>query len=227
MARKKQAQGTCVFCGRELSKGGMSRHLTACPQRLAAIEAANRNSGKSQRIYHLQVQDAWGGDYWLHLEMNGHERLAALDSYLRTIWLECCGHLSHFSFGGWVGEEIPEGKRAEKVFKDGVKLTHLYDYGTTSETLVQVKGVRDGQPLTRYPLTLMARNKPPEVECMVCGEPAAWLCIECVIEEEETETLCDQHVEGHPHDDYGEPFPIVNSPRLGMCGYDGPAEPPY
>ena len=27
----------------------------------------------------------------------------------------------------------------------------------------------------------------------------------------------------HPHDQYGEPIPLVNSPRLGMCGYDGPA----
>lgn len=30
-----------------------------------------------------------------------------------------------------------------------------------------------------------------------------------------------------PHDDYGEPIELVNSPRLGMCGYTGPADPPY
>ncbi|WP_127011414.1 hypothetical protein ACF3DV_03465 [Chlorogloeopsis fritschii PCC 9212] len=28
-------------------------------------------------------------------------------------------------------------------------------------------------------------------------------------------------------DNYGEPIPLVNSPRLSLCGYDGPAEPPY
>jgi hypothetical protein len=39
--------------------------------------------------------------------------------------------------------------------------------------------------------------------------------------------LCDEHVKNHPHDEYGDPLPLVNSPRLGMCGYDGPAEPPY
>jgi hypothetical protein len=39
MARKKQSQGTCEFCGREMSKGGMSKHLSACPQRQANKEA--------------------------------------------------------------------------------------------------------------------------------------------------------------------------------------------
>lgn len=38
--------------------------------------------------------------------------------------------------------------------------------------------------------------------------------------------LCQQHAETHPHDD-GDPLSIVNWPRMGMCGYDGPAEPPY
>jgi len=227
MDRRKQSRGTCAFCGRELAKGGISRHLAACPQRLDDIEAANRKSGKMQRIYYLQVQDAWEGDYWLHLEMNGGARLEALDDYLRSIWLECCGHLSHFSVGGWRGEEIPMSTRVDQVFEVGLELTHLYDYGTTSETLIQVKEVREGQPLTRYPLKLMSRNRLPEMVCMVCKEPARWLCMECVIEEGETGVLCDQHVEAHPHINYGEPLQMVNSPRLGMCGYDGPAEPPY
>ena len=39
--------------------------------------------------------------------------------------------------------------------------------------------------------------------------------------------LCQLHAGTHPHDDYGNPVSIVNSPRMGMCGYDGPAEPPY
>jgi hypothetical protein len=227
MARKKQSQGTCRFCDRELSKGGVTKHLTACPQRLFSIETANAKRGKIQRLYHLQVQDAWGGDYWLHLEMKGQSRLATLDRYLRAIWLECCGHLSHFSIGGWRGEEIPDEARADQVFTEGVILTHLYDYGSTSETLVQVKGLREGKPLTRHPLTMLARNRLPELACMVCRTPATWLCMECIIEDETTGTLCNQHAAEHPHDNYGDPVPIVNSPRLGICGYEGPAEPPY
>jgi hypothetical protein len=68
----------------------------------------------------------------------------------------------------------------------------------------------------------MPRGKPSK-----CEQPAAWLCLECLSEEEVWGTLCDGHARTHPHNNYGEPIPLVNSPRLGMCGYEGPAEPPY
>ena len=32
--------------------------------------------------------------------MCGSATLEELDHYLRTIWLECCGHLSQFTIGG-------------------------------------------------------------------------------------------------------------------------------
>jgi hypothetical protein len=67
----------------------------------------------------------------------------------------------------------------------------------------------------------------PETPCMECQRPAAWLCLECVYDLAKPGLLCDKHNEAHPHTDYGEPVPLVNSPRVGMCGYEGPAEPPY
>jgi hypothetical protein len=51
--------------------------------------------------------------------------------------------------------------------------------------------------------------------------------MECQYEDEVWGTLCAEHAEVHPHDGYGEPMLLVNSPRVGMCGYTGPAEPPY
>jgi hypothetical protein len=75
----------------------------------------------------------------------------------------------------------------------------------------------------------MARNIQPEMTCEECGRPAGWLCIECLYESDGSGTgfLCDEHVKGHPHEEYGDPLALVNSPRLGKCGYEGPAEPPY
>lgn len=226
MARK-QSKGVCIFCGREMTKGGLSKHLPSCPQRQAAIETAAGKSKASQPLFHLQVQDAYDSDYWLHLEMNGNATLTDLDRYLRGIWLECCGHLSQFSVGGWRGDEIPMSRKISQVFQSGIELTHIYDFGTSSETLVKAMNMRQGLPLSKHPIYLMARNHLPLMACMECDQPATWLCIECQIEDQTPGTLCHKHAKTHPHDNYGEPMEIVNSPRVGMCGYVGPAEPPY
>lgn len=228
MARKKQSRGACAYCGKEMTRGGLSRHLKTCQQRQDAITKAEHKTGSVEPIYHLQVQDAWGGDFWLHLEMRGSANLGSLDQYLRAIWLECCGHMSHFAIGGgWTGQELPMSTKARMLFQPGLELTHLYDYGTTSETKVKVVDVRQGKPLTGHPIFLMARNHLPERRCIECDELATHLCMECLYEYAEEGWLCDEHAETHPHYGYDEPVPIVNSPRLGMCGYEGPAEPPY
>jgi hypothetical protein len=73
----------------------------------------------------------------------------------------------------------------------------------------------------------MARNEMPEALCLECSEPAAFLCLECLYEDGESGFLCEAHAEDHPHEEYGEPTPLYNSPRMGMCGYSGPAKPPY
>jgi hypothetical protein len=60
MAQRKQSTGPCGFCGREMTKGGLSRHLKSCPQRLEAIEAADgqKQAGPTEPLYHFQVQAA-------------------------------------------------------------------------------------------------------------------------------------------------------------------------
>ncbi|MCP3960879.1 MAG: plasmid pRiA4b ORF-3 family protein [bacterium] len=204
----------------------MSSHLSTCAQRPEAASAVSSKRIAEQELFHLQVQGARSSDFWLHLELNGSAKLEDLDDYLRAIWLECCGHLSQFSMGGGRGEEVPQGKRADQVFRSGVELTHIYDFGTPSETLIKVVRVRQGRPLTSHPILLMARNNPLEADCAECGEPASWLCLECLYEASEA-GLCTEHAEVHPHQDYGEPVPLVNSPRMGICGYGGPAEAPY
>jgi hypothetical protein len=205
----------------------MVKHLGTCSKRQAAIENGGRGKDNWETLYHLCVRDASRGEYWLDLEMSGSRTLKDLDSYLRGIWLECCGHLSQFSTGGWRGNEMPMSRKIGQVFQPGVELTHIYDFGTSSETLIEAVGTREGKPTTTRPVALMARNLMPEAQCVECERPAVWLCMECVIEENEWGVLCDEHAKTHPHRNYGEPTKLVNSPRMGMCGYTGPAEPPY
>jgi len=227
MTRRKQSTGACAFCGREMSRGGLSKHLASCAERQKVSTAPSQQSGATQTLYHLLVADAYSSDFWLHLEMNGGAKLQDLDRYLRAIWLECCDHLSQFSIGGWRGKEITMSRKIETVFAPGIELTHIYDFGTSSETKVKMVGSRQGAPLTGKPVYLLARNNLPAAECAGCGAPAGWYCADCLVERGEWINLCEAHCADHEHDDYGGPQPLVNSPRLGMCGYNGPAEPPY
>ncbi len=227
MAGQKRTRGKCAYCQRDLTRTGMGKHLAECPVRIHAIAEAFSGAGKPQPLYHVQVQDAWGGDFWLHLEVNGEATLKQLDRYLRAIWLECCGHLSAFYLDREYGAEAAMTRKVEQVFKSSEQLFHIYDFGTSSKTIVKVLGTRHGKPLTRHPIALMARNSLPEYTCMTCGEPATYICLQCLNEDDTTGELCDVHVEDHPHSDYGDPMPLVNSPRSGVCGYEGPAEPPY
>lgn len=227
MPRGKQSRGACAFCGYQTTKGAMARHLEACPKRRAQIADAEQSKRKPETLYHLRTQDAYDPAFWLDLEVRGSAALKDIDAYLRGIWLECCGHLSQFSIGGWGGQEIAKSRRVDAIFQQDVELTHIYDFGTSSETRIKPIGSRVGPPLTTRPMALMARNLMPETTCIECGEPGAYLCMECMIETESPGILCAKHASTHPHEDYGEPIELVNSPRLGMCGYEGPADPPY
>ena len=220
--------GTCLYCGNEFDVRGMARHLSACTARKRVVEETARRRVSNSDLYHLRVQDEWSKDFWIDVEMKGTESLGSLDHYLRAIWLECCGHLSMFSRSGWNSHEFPPEARIREVFRPGIQISYIYDFGSSSEMLIRNVSIRTGKPIEpRYPVALMARNVQPASECITCGESATWLCFECIIEHETWGTLCERHSATHPHKNYGDPGLLVNSPRMGMCGYDGPAKPPY
>jgi hypothetical protein len=237
VAGSRQTRGDCVYCGRDMSRSGLARHLKTCPERLEVQAEADRSTRKKQTLYHLQVQDAWSGYYWLHLEMRGEATLQDLDRYLRAIWLECCGHLSEFEIGNTSYTQIfadsmayrkeqPMSVKVYRLFRAGMEIPYRYDFGTTSELLIKVVDQREGRPTTAHPITLMARNTFEPPPCIECGQPATHLCTECFCERSAGACeFCKEHAMSHEHDE--EVMPLLNSPRTGMCGYVGPAEPPY
>ncbi len=172
MARRQQTRGECVYCGRTMTRSGMAKHLQTCPQRGALQVTANQAKGREQTLYHLQVQDAWHGEYWLQLEMRGNASLEDLDTYLRAIWLECCGHLSAFTVGPYRYTQIIAGSwmsddekamdvQTHKLFAPGMAIPYRYDFGTTSHLVINVINQRIGKPTTAHPIVLMARTKRP------------------------------------------------------------------
>ena len=234
MARKKQTRGDCVYCGKDFTRGGMVRHLRACEARTAAQKAGGGRSWTGP-IYHLVVQNTHGGDFWLQLEMAGKSTLADLDGYLRAIWLECCGHLSGFTIGdvfytqvfddgmNW-REERDMDVRVDRLFAPGMDIPYQYDFGTTTELTIRVMEARRGKWQGK-PIALMARNKLMALPCANCGQPAEWICTECMWDYEDS-FYCENCLSDHEHDEEMA-LPAVNSPRMGQCGYSGPAERPY
>jgi len=81
--------------------------------------------GIVETLWHLRVHEAYNKDFWLDLEMTGSASLDKLDKYLRAIWLECCGHLSKFTIGGWGGMDVGKARKADSTFEPGLVLRHL------------------------------------------------------------------------------------------------------
>jgi hypothetical protein len=192
-----------------------------------------RDNGMA-RILHIVVQGRYSPEYWMHLEVAANAKLKVLDNFLRDIWLECCGHLSAFTIGGIRYEsDLDKDSLFYSDFKDksmnykigsvlgtGMKFIHEYDFGTTTELALKVVSERIGEPLDE-PVQIMARNDPPKIPCMECGELATQVCAQCIYDGEGW--LCDKCGKKHK---CGEDMllPVVNSPRVGMCGYTGDGE---
>ena len=214
--------GRCALCGRRTSKAAMGRHLEKC----AAENDASR--GKAGRLLRLRMEDAYSPIFWMDVEMKAGATLSELDDFLREIWLECCGHLSAFEIGGRSYSSAPyDGERGMgvkigEVLAPGTGFHHTYDFGTSTELDLRVTGERQGR-IGDGPLRLLSRNEALEWECAVCGEPAAWVCGYCIYETE-SPFYCEAHASSEEHECGDEALlPVVNSPRMGVCGYTGPA----
>jgi hypothetical protein len=225
-----QSRGKCAYCEESIAKSWMTRHFEKCKNRKIAMKEVlgpPRSKGTEMPIYHLEVEGAYAPMYWMHLEVPGEFKLKHLDQFLRDIWLECCGHLSKFSIGdheyhSYTYEDDLKSLDAAlcEVLQPGMTFTYEYDFGSTTPLNFRVLGVRQGQATGKV-LQIMARNEQPADVCYSCGEPATQVCTQCMYADQGL--LCEKHAADH---ECGEEMllPVVNSPRMGECGYTGPLE---
>ena len=69
----------------------------------------------------------------------------------------------------------------------------------------------------RGAVRLLARNDPPALSCAECTSAAILVCPYCP----EDGLFCDTHAAAHGHAAEEAYLPVVNSPRMGICGYTG------
>ncbi len=221
MATREESQGKCSLCGAAYSKRQMIRHLSECA----------RSDGKSvAAVVQLRV-DAPGTPFWLDVDVKANSTLRQLDDFLRMIWLECCGHLSAFEvghmryvvlmsddfFGPEPNERSMNARLSASLPPEGGVFSYEYDYGSTTSLRLKVVAHRHA-PSRRASVRLLARNDNPVWPCVECQETASVICTYCFNESDAF--FCDAHACDHS---CGEEaiMPIVNSPRMGVCGYTG------
>lgn len=243
-----KSEGRCLYCGQLFSKQAINRHL----QKHLTEKIKESKPGKSFLVK-VETNPKWGsGPYFLSLWVDSKAVMEDIDSFLRKIWLECCGHMSAFSNpkarqknNMWdlfeaqqllmkgkkaayekmmedANGEVPMNRKIHAVFSKGVKLNYEYDFGST--TSLQLTVVDEFPVQADKSVVLLSRNEPLEIICESCGKaPAVKLCTVCAgYSESAFCTKCArQHAKTCPDfADYAA-MPVVNSPRMGVCGYDG------
>jgi len=202
----------------------MTQHLSACRQSEAS--GLLPASGKRPHVpsFHLAIEGRDAKGYWMHVAVPVTAPLSKLDAFLRHTWLECCGHLSAFEIGdNRYASEPMEGERGmraslSQVLEVGMKFLHEYDYGSPTALALKVVALRE-HCLPKGAVQLLARNEAPQVSCQRCSiQPATQICTECAWNGEGW--LCEACAVAHECGDEM-CLPVVNSPRVGVCGYTG------
>jgi hypothetical protein len=118
-------------------------------------------------------------------------------------------------FGGPPEQNM--NRKLSDVLSPGVGFKHEYDFGTTTELKLKVlaQGERSAGSTD---IEILARNNLPSIMCESCGKPATQVCSGCIWNA--PAWFCDKCAKDH---ECGEEMflPVVNSPRVGMCGYTG------
>lgn len=246
MLEKIKSEGKCCFCGKTFTKAGINRHLKTHLQQ-------KTNENKTGKSYLVKIEDNfWDSSdgYFLSLWVNGEATLYDIDTLLRKIWLECCGHKSVFinkerrtpnlqeildlctlKIEGKIDEfeqrtteligPISIDTEVGQLFYKGLRIEYKYDPGDLTDLLLTV--------MEEYPIhadsdiVLLSRNEPLNFYCCSCNkEPATTIC---TVHDWGENHFCPKCAKEHAKtcSDFEEHAarPIVNSPRTGCCVYNG------
>jgi hypothetical protein len=249
MEQNPKSGGKCLFCGETFAKAGINRHLQTHLKQKVKENAAGRSYlvkvesnpkwGSLPYFLSLWVDgkatmediDRFLRNIWL--ECCGHRSAFTVPKNRQRgggIWdfFEAEELLEKGKTGEYeklmeeVMGEVPMSRKTYKVFYKGLKLEYEYDFGSSTELLLTV--------VEEYPfqageeIVLLSRNEPLEWLCDTCKkEPAARICT--VHDWDDDSLFCDKCAGKHAKkcEDFADyaAMPVVNSPRMGVCAYEG------
>ncbi len=215
--------GVCLVDGTETTKRKAKNDIK---------KSLTKERGQDQEAAYWLVQFSgkYRPEYWIVLLIEKDATLKAIDSKLRYLWLECCGHLSQFTIYGHKFQSNPDRNygddeegmdiSVDSLFRVGLVGEHLYDFGNSTHLTFKVLDFLPFAPKNRNGIELVAQNHPPNIRCSSCGEPADTICLECLYDSGVEAFFCEDCFEEHECDE-DRSLPVVNSPRIGQCGYEG------
>jgi hypothetical protein len=249
MEQNPKSEGKCLFCDKTFARAGINRHLqTHLKQKtnenaegvsyLVKVEP-NPRRGSSSWFLSLWVDgkatmediDHFLRHIWL--ECCGHlssftnpknrRNIGGMWAFFEAEELLAKGKIKAYEkLMEEAKGEVPMSRKTDKVFCKGLKLEYEYDFGSTTELLLTV--VEEYPVKADEEIVLLSRNEPLEWLCDTCQkEPATQIC---TVHSWDNESLfCDKCAKKHAKkcEDFEEyaAMPIVNSPRMGVCGYTG------
>lgn len=101
-----------------------------------------------------------------------------------------------------------------------------YDFGSTTELVLRIYSCREGEKKNNK-IVILSRNNPPKFLCSKCKQKEAkWVDFERYYEG--LPFWCEECLKAESGDEEEEEYygsetllPICNSPRMGVCGYEG------
>ena len=249
MQENLKSEGKCLFCGKTFAKAGINRHLaTHLKEKIESGKSGesflikvepNKSWGPSPYFLSLWVDgqatmkniDQFLRDIWLEccghmsafrnpkMRRNSGGMFATMDAYE---YLDKGDIAKYEKIMEEIRGEVPMSRKTKDAFYSGLALDYHYDFGSTTELTVTV--------IEAYPIkadkkiVLLSRNEPLEIICSVCGKaPATQICSVCMYDEDAV--FCDKCAKKHVTEceafaEYAA-MPIVNSPRMGVCAYEG------
>lgn len=250
MTQNIKSEGKCIFCGKTYKKAGINRHLQkhleektlqGRPGKSFLLKVEMDKSWGSGPYFlslwmdggtKMEQLDVFLRNIWLeccgHMSSFTNPKKKAQSSGMWDFFeaeelLEKGKVKEYEALMESKNGEVPMGRKVKDALHKDLILNYQYDFGST--TALQVSVVAEYPVAADDKIILLSRNESLEIFCDTCGKmPAKELCSVCLGYEDEG-FFCAKCAKKHAKtcEDFADyaAMPVVNSPRMGVCAYDG------